>query len=182
MSKTWYTVRADGRLTTTVIDEKTGKRKYIYGRTPSELKKKIYNHKEREIRGELFTKISSDWWEEAEPTLAIQSKRGYLRAKKRADVEFTDISIKEIQSKHITAYLNVLAKQYASQKTVDKYRLVLNLIFKYAVEHSEITHNPCADAKAPKGLKKAHRDAASPEDEKTIKEKKDGWLLPYFAI
>ena len=182
MKKTGFIERADGRLQTTVTDPKTGKRIYFYGNTARELKEKILNYHQKKEKGKLFTEISADWWEEAEPNLAHQSKNGYLAAKRKADVEFADISIKDITAKDVTAYLRKLSMRYSSQKSLEKFRLILNLIFKYAVESGEIEHNPCPDAKMPKNLQKSKRKAASKSDEDIIKKKTDGWLLPYFAI
>ena len=78
MNKHGFTVRADGRLQTSLIDKKTGKRIYFYGKTQRELKQKIFEHNQKEQTGALFTEISADWWEEAEPNLASQSRRGVL--------------------------------------------------------------------------------------------------------
>ena len=182
MNKHGYTVRADGRMVTSLIDRKTGKRIYFYGTTAREIKQKIFEYNQKQESGELFQVISDDWWEEAEPQLAFQSRRGYLQAKKRADLEFADVHIKDIQPKDVTAYLKQISKEYTSQKTVDRYKLILSLIMKYAIELGEIQYNPCSAAKTPKGLEKEKRTSASEEDEKRIKEAKDLWLLPYFAL
>ena len=157
MNKHGYTVRADGRLQTTLIDKKTGKRIYFYGTSAREIKQKIFEYNQKVENGALFTDISDDWWEEAEDHLSHQSRRGYLQAKKTADVEFKDIFIKNIQAKDVTAYFRKLSGQYSNQKTVEKYRLILNLIFKFAIEQGEIEYNPCSAAKMPKGLDKAKK-------------------------
>lgn len=182
MKKHGFTVRADGRLQTAIVDSKTGKRIYFYGKTAHELKQKIFEYNQRADAGPLFDDVAAAWWEEAEPELALQSRRGYLRACSKAREQFKDIYIKEIQAKDVTAYLKTLARQYSSQKTIDKYRLVINLIFKYAIENGDIEYNPASAAKAPKGLQKAKRKAAAPEDEQIIKERSDLWLFPFFAI
>ena len=182
MNKHGFTIRADGRLTTSLIDSKTGKRIYFYGKTAREIKQKIFEYQEKQKLGELFTNVSDAWWEEAEPQLAYQSRNGYLQAKKRADLEFSDVYIKDIQPKDVTAYLKRLSEGYSSQKTIERYKLILSLIFKYAIELGEIQYNPCAAAKMPKGLDKAKRTSASEQDEKRIKEAKNLWLFPYFAL
>ena len=182
MKKHGFTVRADGRLQTAIIDSKTGKRIYFYGKTAHELKQKIFEYNQRAESGPLFDEIAAAWWEEAEPELALQSRRGYLRACNRAREEFKDIYIKDIQAKDVTAYLKALARQYSSQKTIDKYRLVINLIFKYAIENGDVEYNPTTAAKMPKGLIKGERSAATPEEEKIIRETSDLWLFPYFAL
>ena len=182
MKNNGFTRRKDGRLQTTLVDEKTGKRIYFYGQTAREIKQKIFDYQEKCKIGPLFSEIASDWWEEAEPSLAVQSRRGYRQAKERAEIEFRDIPIRNIQPKDVTAYLKKLSRQYTSQKTVDRYKLILNLIFKFAIEQGELQYNPCAAAKPPKGLTKAKRTAASSADEKIIKERTDLWLFPFFAI
>ena len=182
MSKGGYTVRADGRLQTSIKDEKTGKKIYFYGANAKDLKRKIFEYKQKQITGKLFNEISNDWWEEAESQLAFQSRRGYLQAKKRADMEFANVHIKEIQPKDVTVYLKRLSSEYTSQKTIERYKLILNLILKHAIELGEIQYNPCSTAKIPKGLEKEKRTSASEEDEKRIKEAKDLWIFPFFAL
>ena len=85
MSKNGYTVRADGRIQTSIFDKQTGKRIYFYGKTAKELKQKIFEYSQRSIAGPLFKDIAEAWWEEAEPNLALQSRRGYLAAKNKAN-------------------------------------------------------------------------------------------------
>lgn len=182
MKKNGFTVRADGRLQTSIVDSKTGKRIYFYASSAHELRQKIFEYNQRADAGPLFDEIAAAWWEEAEPQLAAQSKRGYLQACKRAREDFKDIRIKDIQAKDVTAYYRSLTRQYSSQKTIDKYRLILNLIFKYAIENGDIEYNPCSAAKMPKNLEKGNRSAASPKDESIIRETSDLWLFPYFAL
>ena len=182
MNKHGYTARADGRMVTSLIDRKTGKRIYFYGTTAREIKQKIFEYNKKQESGELFQVISDDWWEEAEPQLAFQSRRGYLQAKKRADLEFTDMHVKDIQPKDVTSYLKKISQEYTSQRTVDRYKLILSLIMKYAIELGEIQYNPCSAAKTPKGLNKAKRTSASEQDEQRIKSAKEQWLFPYFAL
>ena len=160
MSKSGFIQRADGLLQTTVKDPKTGKRVYFYGKNVREVKEKILTYNQKQERGISFKEISSGWWEEAEPLLSSQSKRGYKQAKERAEAEFYNSSIKDIKVKDINNYLRELGSEYTSIKTVQRFRLVLNLIFKYAIEHNEIEYNPCSNAKMPKGLQKSKRSAA----------------------
>ena len=182
MKKDGYTVRADGRLQTSITDPRTGKRIYFYGATARELKRKIFEHKQREEESKKFEFIAEEWWEEAEPNLALQSIRGYKQAKNQAIAEFKDVNIKTIQPKDVSNYLRKLSRRYTSQKTIARFRLILNLICKYAVERGEIQYNPCDAANTPKGLETSKREAASEEDEAIIKNDTDNWLFPFFAI
>lgn len=182
MKKNGYTVRADGRLQTSITDSRTGKRIYFYGATARELKKKIFEYQQKEEESKKFEFIAEEWWEEAEPNLSLQSIRGYKQAKNRAITEFKDIYIKSIQPKDVSNYFKKLSKQYTSQKSVARFRLILNLIFKYAIERGEIQYNPCSAAKMPKGLDKSKREAASEHDEEIIKKDTENWLFPFFAL
>lgn len=182
MSKNGYTVRADGRIQTSIFDKQTGKRIYFYARTVKDLKQKIFEYSQRTATGPLFKEAAESWWEEAEPNLALQSRRGYLAAKNKAISEFDDIYIKDIQPKDINSYLKKLSLLYKSQKTIEKHKLILNLIFKYAIERGDIQYNPCSTSKLPKGLVKEKRSSASETDEKIIKERTDLWLFPFFAL
>ena len=146
-----FTKRSDGRLQTTITDPKTGKRIYFCGKTERELKQKMLAYQDKINVGPLFTEVSSDWWGEAEESLAVQSRRGYRQAKERADAEFENVRIRAIEPKDVTLYLRKLSKQYSSQKTVERYKLILNLICKYAIETGELRYNPCSVAKIPKG-------------------------------
>lgn len=181
MKNNEFTVRADGRLQTS-IKSKTGKRIYFYGSSKRELKQKILEYKEKEITGPLFTDVSQAWWEEAEASLSNQSIRGYLQAKNKADNEFNGIYIKEITPLNVNNYLRALAKNYTSQKTIEKYKLILNLIFKYAIEKGYLQSNPCSTTRLPKGLTKSKREAASEREEMIVKAGEYEWLFPLIAI
>ena len=182
MKKNGYTVRADGRLQTSITDPQTGKRIYFYGSSARELKQKIFEHNRKQEESKLFQNVTDEWWEDAEPGLALQSRRGYKQARQRARTEFHDVEIASIQPKDVSNYLRKLGREYTSQKTVERYRLILNLIFKYAIERGDITYNPCSAAKMPKGLTKAKRESANESDEDVIKRTSDIWLFPFFAL
>lgn len=174
------TKRKDGRYVTTITQK--GKKKYIYGRSKAECKRNANAYLKKQADGELFGIVSDDWWEEHEDELSIQSRRGYLRAKKLADAEFADILIKDITPKDINHYFKTLSNSYSNQKTFNKFRQVLNQIFAYAVQEEYIDFNPCAAAKSPKNLIQNKRRSASSDDERRVKESKSTWLLPFFAL
>ncbi|MCI8332652.1 MAG: site-specific integrase [Clostridiales bacterium] len=155
---------------------------FFYGDNEREINRKIMEYSAEAANGRSFQKISDIWWAEAEAKLAEQSKRGYKRAKMRADECFSDIAIKDIRPRNINDYLLELAKQGLSQKTIAKHRLVVNLIFSYAVLHGDIEVNPCTSVKIPSNLPKKQRTSASEQDEKTVKNSADIWLFPFIAL
>lgn len=174
--------RADGRLVKTMTDPRTGRRVYFYGKTEREINRKIMEYSRRVKNGRSFREISEEWWEEACPSLAYQSQKSYKPAKKRAEIHFGDIAIKDIKPRDITAFLRILANQGYAQKTIANQRLVINLICEYALREGDIEMNPCASAKTPKDTKKTSRTAASATDEEIIKKSSDVWLFPFIAI
>lgn len=175
--------RADGRYVKTFIDPKTGKRKSFYGQTEREVNRKIFEYQSKQESGRTFQEVADEWWDRAEPELAVQSVSGYRVAMQRAVEHFGDDLIKDITALQLVHYFELLGKQGLAQKTVGKARMVCNLIFKYALLHGEIEVNRCADIPLPKGLTKNTRKAASAEDEQIIRAlSEDEWLFPYIAL
>ncbi len=174
--------RADGRYVQTVTDPRTGKRVFIYGSSEREIRQKMLEYTAKSERGRLFGEVSELWWNEAEPKLSAQSVRTYMQAKRRADAEFADTPLKNIQPRHIQNFLQKVAKQGYAQKTLANQRMVMSLIFQYAVLDNDILVNPCTAVSIPKNLPKSERTAASPTDEATIRRSADVWLFPYIAI
>ena len=174
------TKRRDGRLVKSISVD--GKRIYFYGTTEREINKKIIEFSEKKEKGELFKSIAEDWWDEHCDTLGYQTRRGYVTAMNRAISEFDNVHIATIETKDVSDFLRNLALQGYSQKTVNNHKLVLNLIFKFAILKGIIKYNPCENAKIKKGLPKAKRSSASLNDEEIIKNNKDLWLVPYIAL
>ncbi len=173
--------RADGRLVKTLTDE-NGKRIFFYGKTEREINKKILSYHSREEQGSLFAEISDAWWDEAEPALAFQSVRTYRQAKRRADAYFGEKPIRTILPKDVIRFLAKVAEQGYAQKTVTNQRMVLSLIFSYAVKENAVSINPCASVRIPKNLSKTKRTSASLDDENIIRTSADVWLFPFFAL
>lgn len=174
--------RSDGRLVRTIVDEKTGKRIYFYGKSEKEINKKIFAYTSEEEKGKFYKHLSEAWWYETQERLAVQSIKTYNIARKRAEKEFGNTPIKDIKPKNITVFLKKLAAKGYAQKTISNQKTVINLICEYAIEENQLETNPCASAQMPKDLVKRKRSAASDTDEKTIQETADIWLFPFFAL
>jgi integrase len=174
--------RPDGRYVKTMTDPRTGKRVFFYGQSEREINKQIMEYQSEAERGRSYKKVSEEWWDQAEPTLAVQSIRTYNAARKRAEEAFGDTPIKDILPKDIAALLKKLANQGYAQKTVSNQRLVINRVFQHAAIANDVQINACASVETPKGLRKEKRGAASKEDEETILNLDEIWLLPYIAI
>lgn len=182
MPKSKLTPRADGRLCKAIVDPRTHKRVYFYGKTEREINKKIMLYTQKAQIGRSFSEIADEWWEEAEPKLALQSIRSYKLAMSRAVTFFNDTPAKDITAKDIQKYLNTLASQGYSQKVVSNHRMVVNRILTHAVMEGDTDLNPCASAKTPTNLPKSTREAANRSDEQIIKDNVEQWLFPFFAL
>lgn len=177
--------RKDGYYVQSVtVTTKSGKklRKDFYGKTQREVTRKIADFKEVEERGRTFGDVAKDWWEEAEPALAVQSVHGYKIGLDRALAEFGDKPIKDITTRDISLYLQKLGEMKLAKKTVSNHKIVCSQIFRFAILRGDVSLNPCADAALPKGLKKKTRTAASKSDEDIIKASPDKWIFPYIAL
>ncbi|MEE1115357.1 MAG: site-specific integrase [Clostridia bacterium] len=189
MQRAKLSLRKDGRYVITIRDITSGKRKYFYGKSTNEVLEKVLNYKkekeekeEKEKKGFLFSELSDVWWEETEETISIQSRRGYKWAKLKADEKFGNKFVKEITARDVTMYLQQLANDKYALKTIQKNRLVLNLIFKFGLESGAVDVNPISACKMPKGLYHNKVESATLEDENKIKSIHDCWLFPFFAL
>ena len=178
--KAKYYVRPDGLHET--IRTINGKRKAFRGRTDAEVDRKILEYKGEIENGRPFKAVAEEWEKEHFPTLAPNSLRNYRPAYKRAVKEFGEISIKSIKPQDIKGFILDFANKGIAKKTANTQLLILNQICSYAVVNGDLDNNPCAYISVPKTLSKERREAASPEDEKRVKESSDIWLLPYLIL
>ena len=84
------TKRADGRLVKTIVDPRTGKRKYFYGDTMREINAKIMEYTEAAERGRTFSEVAAEWWDKIIDTLAMQSDQSIEAPGLGAHYEITE--------------------------------------------------------------------------------------------
>ena len=157
--------RPDGRYVKVITDPNTGIKKSFYGKTKSEVDRKILSYEAKLQNGKTFMEVANDWWAEAEEELSSQTVGGYRTALKRALVNFSDHNIKDIQPKDIQALFKRMAAQSFAAKTIANQRIVLNQIFNYAIIEGDILYNP-----------------ASSDDEEKILTSSHTWLFPLVAL
>ncbi len=146
-----------------------GKTKYFYGKTKAEVLRKIRSFEEETERGKLFSAVADEWWEIHEPTLAYNTAKSYKPACKRAVDAFEDAPIKDITPPQINSFIEEFSRNKAD-KTVRTQLMVLNLIFRYAVQKGYAPINPVRDLSVPKNLPKKKRTSPSAEDIRRAKE------------
>lgn len=164
------TRRKDGRFQEKLIIN--GKVRYFYGKTKTEVLRKVRAYEEEQERGKLFKDVADEWWEVHEPTLAPNSLKAYKPARTRAIKVFNNTPIKEILPPHINTAIEDFAKHHAD-KTVRNQLMVYNLIFRFAVQKGYILFNPARDISVPKNLPKNKRCSPSSGDIKRAKENTD---------
>lgn len=178
--------RADGRY----VKVKTinGKRVSFYSNEKTEkaatrdIERQMLAYAEKQKNGVTFKEAADEWWENALEKIAYQTAKSYKPAYRRAVERFGVEYIKEITAKQISLFLTRIADTGVSKKYVLNQKLIINLIFEYAVINDYIEFNPCASCTVPKHLKKAKRPPASVEDEKIAMVTADVWIFPFIAI
>ena len=174
--------RADGRYLKIIVDPKTKKNVYIYGKSRQEVNRKLLEYEEKQEDGQRFGEIANAWFEEKYDTYAAQTLRGVKPAYQRIVNEFADVPIKCITPKDILAFVNSLAEDGLSKKTISNHKCLLNQIFDAAVVNGSVSINPCSSVKITKGAESKKRDAASTSDEATILNSADVWIFPVVAL
>lgn len=159
MPKSKLKKRADGLYQISVVLNENGKkkRKYFYGKTQQEAKKKMMSWKEKQSAGRNFEDVANEWqrkhWKEIRPGTQVC----YSPAFKRALNEFSGKHVKEICPFDIKRTIDIMAEQKYSYKSVATYLSVLNQIFNYAITIGEIEINPTETISVPKGLPRTKR-------------------------
>lgn len=174
--------RKDGRYVRTIVDERTGKRIYFYGKSEREINKKILDYTAKLEGGRTFSEVANEWWEEALEKIAYNTISNYKTAYHRAVAEFGKMNIKDIKPKDIGVYLRKLSRVGYSHKTVSNHKIVVSRIMQTAVMDGDIDFNPADQAEIPRGLPQSKRLPTSENETQIILDTSDVWLLPYFAL
>lgn len=154
--------RADNRYTVTMTigfnEDGSRKRKFFYGATQKEAKKKMEVYKERHkegLKGE--SQSLHDWivkWVETSSSKESTRKSNKLYASK-LDGFLGDKPIDEVRMIDITRFAQSIAGK--SFSTVKKAKWIANRIFQDAIRNRIINYNPCDGARWEYGAKGSHR-------------------------
>lgn len=183
MAKSKYTKRADGRYVYAYTDILTAKRKYIYGDSPREIDKKLREMHARAEMGRTFAQVAEDWHStyferRLSPNTQIKENGRYLRLVSY----FGNMRMEQISPRAIADFLDSLADEGLSAKSISNQRSILNLIFRFALFNGDVDSNPLSCVDSPQARQKAHRPAATIEDEEIIKTCGDKWAVPLVIL
>lgn len=112
-----YYVRPDGLHETIIrID---GKRKAFRGKSDREVWNKVKAYRAERDAGktETFEAVAHAWWNEIEPTLEENTKKGYRPAYHRAVAQFGAEDVAAITTEMIETYVRQFAKTYAKKSS-----------------------------------------------------------------
>ena len=175
--------RKDGYYTVTRTIN--GKRVFFYGVTRMEALKKAEEREQKEEEGYTFEEAAEDWEEHHFPTLVWNTQKQYKPAMRRAVDEFGEDLITDITPADISGYINGFAIGDRSDKVVRTQLMVINLIFKHAINSLGVNiSNPARDITVPKHLKKQKVTSPSSKDIKAVKTNIEApfGLFPYMIL
>lgn len=165
MAKSKMKKRANGYYQVSVIVKEDGKqkRKYFYGKTQQEARRKMLAWQEKQTAGRTFQEVADAWQEKHWNEIAAGAQVCYRPALARAIDELGDRPVREITPLELQRTMERMAAQKYAHHSVAIYLSVLNQIFEYAVLQGDRLDNPAATLKVPKGLSTRTREC--PEDE-----------------
>lgn len=181
------TQRKDGiwQQAMTVIVDGRRVQKYFYGKTKADVLRKIQDYKDEQASGPTFGAVADEWWEHHEPTLATNTTKSYKPALARAKEQFGSRRIRQILPTEINQFLKAFIKEKsAAKKTATTQRMVINLIFKYAVKNGYAIVNPAREISLPRNLSSKERELPEDDQIKLVKEHTDApfGMFAYWAL
>ena len=125
-----------------------------------------------------FKDVADEWEEYHEQSIQVYTRDCYRSPLKDLKNEFGDYIMKDITSLDFQRFLERKAAQGYARQTINLRKIVMKMIFDYAIFKEYISHNPITVCKVPKKAPKNGRQLPSDDDIKIIKEQLDSlWGL-----
>lgn len=137
----------------------TKRYKYFYGKTKSEVKAKMAAWKAEQDKPMLFKDAADAWDTRHSGKVTHNAHDVYVAPLRRANDYFADIPIAEITPDQIQAFIQHIADQGFSKRSVQIHKNMLNMIFNHAIVQpgSLVRFNPCNSVSIPSGLPQVER-------------------------
>lgn len=149
----------------------SGKKKYFYGRTKTEVLKKVREYKEGEERGVMLSDMAKEWQAAHAGEVGYKTAESHIAPVKDIVNHFSGISVKEVTPPMVKSFMRDIEKRGIAKRTVQLRLDVLRMIFDYAITaHNCIDSNPCQAVSVSKNLPVSTRDIPSRKDIELIKE------------
>lgn len=163
--------RSDGRFVRTVTVD--GKRKMFYSSEPTEKKAErdimrqmveFEAKQDEEAKGKTFEEVADEWEEEHYKTIQYQTMERYKSMVVRLTDAFDNVYIRDITAKELECFLERMAYNQFSTKTIRDQACIVRMIFRYAIVNGYISSNPAEYIKSPKGKQKQERQPLTREE------------------
>lgn len=178
--------RADGLYQISVMVTEGGKqkRKYFYGHTQQEAKKKMLDWQADQSAGRTFDAVANEWQRKHWGEISAGTQTSYNPAFNRAMKDFSGQRIREIYPMDIKRAVDAMAAKGYAHHSVVIYLSVLNQIFTYAILMQDVTENPTEPVNVPKGLSSTTRECPEEDELDIIRKNVDHpfGLFPYMLL
>ena len=179
--------RANGlyQISVAVTEGGEKKRRYFYGHTQQEAKRKMMDWQEKRAAGRSFAEVAEEWrgkhWEE----ISAGTQTCYAPALKRALSDFSGVGVRDVAPLDVKRAVDAMASQGYARHSVGIYLSLLRQIFDYAILSQDLTVNPAETVRVPKGLASHTRECPEEAELEIIRQNvnlhKFG-LFPYMRL
>lgn len=146
-----FTLRSDGRYVYRWTED--GKRMAIYDRDPAVLFDKVQRRADAAV-----SSCVEDWQREHSQRVGYKTAEAYRAHAARLVQKFGRVPISALTAPMLQAWLNELAGQGYSRRSVQMARDVANMVCQFAILRGQITVNPVASVSLPRNLPVTHRE------------------------
>lgn len=105
-----------------------------------------------------FGEVADQWWGEKWETIANSTAGSYRPCLRRLLEQFGDCGLEDIETADVNAFLNAIAAQGYSRRTVQMHKDIANMIFEVAIRNGALRYSPTDHATIPKNLPKKERE------------------------
>lgn len=166
--KAKYYVRPDGLHET--IRTINGKRVAFRGKSDREVDRKMLEYTERQSGKIKFSEVAEAWWEYIEGEVDYNTFRGYKAAYNSAIMHFGDKNVADIIPADVQQYIDAMAMQQYSKKTMTTYLQIVRQILGYAIAKNYIKFNAATAAEVKHGAPRQYRKPSTEEEAQIIRD------------
>lgn len=163
--------RKDGRYQEAITID--GKRKYIYGSTKAEVKRKLNKYLASLEEAASFKSVAESWEKYHREEIGEKTWKNYAPHYKDIVEEHGSKPIDEITALDIVTDLKRCAAQRYSATIISTRRSIYSMILDHALINGHIKFNPAIGVSLPKTVARKRRESPSEEMIKVIIENKD---------
>lgn len=181
--------RPDGRYVETATVTLPGgrkKRKFFYGATPGEARRKMVEYTGEAKKARRFGVVADEWWAQHQEAVRYNTAESYRAPLKDVKAYFDEWAIDEILPADIQKFIYSYALpgklKPRARHTVELRITVLSLIFKYAKSTRDVLVSPVQEIKIPASCTKAVRLPPSKGTVAAIEKDAGGSFTLYPAL